>query len=201
MDAPVPATCRPVHQPRTEHARVQQAGIGAQAQDDSIPLLERLRFLCITCTNLDEFFEIRVAALKQRMEIGALAQGPEMLPAQQVFDVLRIACSTSSPAVRSCSTTSCSRSLTGLRRRFRAQRGLDAGTAGVAATDYFTEQVVPVLTPLTFDPSRRSRESSTRASISSSACKGKDAYRAAASSRHGAGAALAAAHHPSCRNT
>ena len=40
----------------------------AQAQDPSVPLLERLRFLCITSTNLDEFFEIRVAALKQRIE-------------------------------------------------------------------------------------------------------------------------------------
>ena len=31
----------------------------AQAQDASVPALERLRFLCISCTNLDEFFEIR----------------------------------------------------------------------------------------------------------------------------------------------
>ena len=61
----------------------------AQALDPDVPLLERLRFLCITCTNLDEFFEIRVAALKQRMEIGALAQGPEQLPAKQVFDAIR----------------------------------------------------------------------------------------------------------------
>jgi polyphosphate kinase len=48
----------------------------AMAQDSEVPLLERLRFLCISCTNLDEFFEIRVAGLKQRMEIGAPAQGP-----------------------------------------------------------------------------------------------------------------------------
>ena len=61
----------------------------AQAQDPSIPLLERLRFLCITTTNIDEFFEIRVAGLKQRIEMGALAQGPEELPAQQVFDAIR----------------------------------------------------------------------------------------------------------------
>ena len=53
----------------------------AEAQDASVPLLERLRFLCISCTNLDEFFEIRVAGLKQRMEIGAPAQGPENIPA------------------------------------------------------------------------------------------------------------------------
>ena len=61
----------------------------AQALDENVPLLERLRFLCITCTNLDEFFEIRVAALKQRIELGAPAQGPEKLSAQQIFDAIR----------------------------------------------------------------------------------------------------------------
>ncbi len=60
----------------------------AQANDPDIPLLERLRFLCISCTNLDEFFEIRVAGLKQRMEIGAPAQGPEKIPSQELFDSL-----------------------------------------------------------------------------------------------------------------
>ena len=37
-----------------------------QAMDKSIPLLERLKFLCISSTNLDEFFEIRVSGLKHR---------------------------------------------------------------------------------------------------------------------------------------
>ena len=60
----------------------------AEAQNPDVPLLERLRFLCISCTNLDEFFEIRVAALKQRMEIGAPAQGPEKISAQELFDEL-----------------------------------------------------------------------------------------------------------------
>ena len=62
----------------------------AQAQDETVPLLERLRFLCISCTNLDEFFEIRVAGLKQRIDMGAPAPGPEKMPAQEVFDDLRV---------------------------------------------------------------------------------------------------------------
>ncbi|GAA4807487.1 polyphosphate kinase 1 [Lysobacter hankyongensis] len=42
----------------------------AQAQDASVPLLERLRYLCISCTNLDEFFEIRAATVRQAQDFG-----------------------------------------------------------------------------------------------------------------------------------
>ena len=125
----------------------------AQAADPSVPLLERLRFLCISCTNLDEFFEIRVAGLKQRIEIGASSPGPDNTPAQEVFDELR----------------------DGIAGLVQNQYQLlnaslfpqlaDAGVRFIHSDDwtekqrdwlkqYFDEQVVPVLTPLTFDPSR-----------------------------------------------
>jgi len=42
----------------------------AQAQDKDAPPLERLRFLCIVSSNMDEFFEIRVAELKERIKLG-----------------------------------------------------------------------------------------------------------------------------------
>ncbi len=42
----------------------------AQAEDRRVPMLERLRFLCILSSNLDEFFEIRVAELKERIKLG-----------------------------------------------------------------------------------------------------------------------------------
>jgi polyphosphate kinase len=124
-----------------------------QALDPDVPLLERLRFLCITCTNLDEFFEIRVAALKQRIEIGALAQGTEKDAAQELFDDLRA----------------------GIAKLVDKQYQLlneelfpqlaDSGVRFVHSDDwtdeqhewlseFFETQVVPVLTPLTFDPSR-----------------------------------------------
>ncbi len=56
-----------------------------QATNANIPLLERLKFLCIVSTNLDEFFEIRVSGLRQRLELGLAAQGPDMQTPRQVL--------------------------------------------------------------------------------------------------------------------
>ncbi|HWP01727.1 MAG TPA: polyphosphate kinase 1 [Methylococcus sp.] len=50
-----------------------------QAKDSRIPLLERLNFLCISCSNMDEFFEVRVAGLIQRAELGAAPTEPDGL--------------------------------------------------------------------------------------------------------------------------
>ena len=57
----------------------------AQAEDNQTPLLERLKFLCIVSTNLDEFFEVRVSGLQQRLEAGAAPAGPDMLTPQQAL--------------------------------------------------------------------------------------------------------------------
>ncbi len=57
----------------------------AQAKDADVPLLERLRFLCIAGSNLDEFFEIRVAGLKQQAALGSTQRGPDNLsPTEQL---------------------------------------------------------------------------------------------------------------------
>ncbi len=125
----------------------------ALAQDTDVPLLERLRFLCISCTNLDEFFEIRVAALKQRMEIGAPAQGPENVPAQVVFDAV---CEKAADMIRDqyeLLNHVLFPELTRAGIRFvQSEEWTDEQRAWLSR--YFDEQVVPVLTPLTFDPSR-----------------------------------------------
>ena len=55
------------------------ARVLAQAQDSRVPLLERLRFLCICSSNLDEFFEIRVSGLKQLLELGSTQTAPDTL--------------------------------------------------------------------------------------------------------------------------
>ncbi|MFZ5621400.1 MAG: polyphosphate kinase 1 [Pseudomonadota bacterium] len=57
-----------------------------QARDTSAPLLERLKFLCISSTNLDEFFEIRVAGLKEKLASGTvLPAGPDNLSPQEAL--------------------------------------------------------------------------------------------------------------------
>jgi len=56
-----------------------------QAKDPGHPLLERLKFLCITSTNMDEFFEIRVAGLKQAIEMGSVQAGPDNRTPQEVL--------------------------------------------------------------------------------------------------------------------
>ena len=56
-----------------------------QGADKSTPVLERLRFLCIASRNLDEFFEVRVAALHQLVKYGTEAQSGEGLTAQEIL--------------------------------------------------------------------------------------------------------------------
>ena len=59
-----------------------------QAQDDSLPLLERLKFLAIYGTNLDEFYMIRVAGLKKLFAAGIIVSGPDKLtPLQQLREI------------------------------------------------------------------------------------------------------------------
>ena len=56
-----------------------------EAQDPSVPLLERVKFLAIFSTNLDECFMVRVATLKRRIEVGDKAPGPDGLTAAETM--------------------------------------------------------------------------------------------------------------------
>ena len=63
-----------------------------QAKSTDVPLLERLRFLCISGSNLDEFFEIRVSGLKQQEALGATQRGPDNLsPTEQLQRIATLA--------------------------------------------------------------------------------------------------------------
>src|SRR6201995_609754 len=59
-----------------------------EGQDPNNPLLERVKFLCIVASNLDEFFEVRVAGLKQQRLSNISAPGPDALsPSEQLAAV------------------------------------------------------------------------------------------------------------------
>jgi len=123
----------------------------AQAMDEQVPLLERLRFLCISCTNLDEFFEIRAAAVRHAQEFG-LPPAPDGMSPQAILtaihdraaelvdqqyrcwnDVLRPALADAGVGILS------HKSWTQRQRRWLRA--------------YFRNEIMPVLSPLGLDPS------------------------------------------------
>ncbi len=57
----------------------------AQAEDDRVPLLERLKFLCIFSSNMDEFFEVRVAGLKEQIKYNSTTVSADGMSPRQVF--------------------------------------------------------------------------------------------------------------------
>ena len=57
-----------------------------EAQDPTQPLIERVKFLTIVSSNLDEFFEIRVAGIKQQIESETSDVGADGLSASELFD-------------------------------------------------------------------------------------------------------------------
>ena len=128
------------------------ARVLAQAADASVPLLERLRFLTISCTNLDEFFEIRVAGLREQVNAGVAAPGPDGLVPKEalrrirasVLDLVReqyrLLGDILLPALAA-------EGIVVLRRHAwsDAQREW--------TRRFFTEQVLPLLTPIALDPS------------------------------------------------
>ena len=60
-----------------------------EAVDERNPLLERVRFLAIFASNLDEFFQVRVAGLKQQVEAGSSSPTPDGMSAAQALDAIR----------------------------------------------------------------------------------------------------------------
>jgi polyphosphate kinase len=124
-----------------------------QAADENNPVLERLRFLCISSTNLDEFFEIRVAALKQRLELGAPARGPDKLTPQQLMDEIRRRSLLLVSEQYELLNTSIVPALARERICF-LQRTEWSKEQRRWLKEYFDQEIVPVLTPITLDPSR-----------------------------------------------
>ena len=123
-----------------------------EALDPSQPLLERVRFLSIVGTNLDEFFEVRIAGLKQQIENKSVVVGPDHMTATEVY----------------AASSKRARELVALQYRGWNEGILPAlnnenifiqnvdelpTPALVWADRLFSEELFPVLTPLAVDPS------------------------------------------------
>ena len=125
-----------------------------EALDEGNPLLERVKFLAITASNLDEFVEVRMAGLLQQVEHGNQLTGPDGLsPGEQLQRLARELHSFLD------SQYDCwnQKLLPALRRegiRILSVAHLDR-TGRDAMDLFFTRQVDPILTPVTIDPAQR----------------------------------------------
>jgi polyphosphate kinase len=146
-----------------------------QVKDESLPLLERVRFLGISCSNLDEFFEIRVSSLKQRMELGSLETGPDALGLHEQLVAIRARAvklvdeqyallnDVLTPAMESAGI------------RFVNPENWTPSQARWLE-DHFDKEVEPVLTPLALDPARPFPRIQNKSLNFIVQVKGKDAY-------------------------
>jgi len=122
-----------------------------QAIDEENPLLERLKFLCIVSSNLDEFFEVRVAGLKQQKQTHLFETGPDGLPATEALAAI-------SDRVRKmvddqylCWREQLQPQMEEQRLRFHTYPDVPQSEQE-HFQKFFKETVYPVLTPLGIDP-------------------------------------------------
>ena len=122
-----------------------------QAMDEAVPLLERLKFLCIASTNLDEFFEIRVAGIKQQVKYRSVQTGPDNLSPAEVLkrisetahklveEQYRVMNEVINPAL--------------IKEKIRLRRRADWKPKTARwVKKYFNSNVRPVLSPIGLDP-------------------------------------------------
>jgi polyphosphate kinase len=127
------------------------ARVLALAEDTSLPLLERAKFLAIFASNLDEFYMVRVAGLKRRDEMGLSVRSADGLTPRE--QLRRIGEQTQKIATRHAEVflNSVEPGLAGEGIHIVTWADLDQDERDRLST-YFTEQVFPVLTPLAVDP-------------------------------------------------
>jgi polyphosphate kinase len=123
------------------------------AEDESLPLLERVKFLAIYASNLDEFYMVRVAGLHDQVDAGIDARGPDGLSPGET--IVRIAQRTRELGDRH------SREWEERVRPQLAEHGIRAIDCGDCSSGeleevdrHFSEQIFPVLTPLAVGPGR-----------------------------------------------
>ncbi|MCP3981919.1 MAG: polyphosphate kinase 1 [bacterium] len=124
-----------------------------QARDSDNPLLERIKFLAIVGSNLDEFFMVRVAGLKQQLDAGVVDTPPDGLTPAQQLAAVRTQATALLADCQACLRNELTPALekegiSVLEYRDLTERQKES------AKRYFDETIFPVLTPLAFDPGR-----------------------------------------------
>ncbi len=122
-----------------------------EAQDCSNPLLERVKFLAITASNLDEFVEIRVAGVLQRIEDGYKEPRLDGLTPQESLDQLSEIVHAFVRDQYRCWNSQLLPELHAAGVRVLKWEELDA-PARIHATEFYQNEVDPLLTPITLDP-------------------------------------------------
>lgn len=123
----------------------------AQAKDKQTPLLERLFFLCIASSNMDEFYEIRVAGLKQQVAYGSLQRGPDNLsPSEQLDQISTIAHELQSEQYRILNEELLPALATEDIHFLPRERWNQTQAAWIKS--YFNRELLPVLSPVGLDP-------------------------------------------------
>jgi polyphosphate kinase len=121
-----------------------------EACDESVPLLERIKFLAIFASNLDEFFMVRAATVQRQIEAGVTQPGPEGLTPSEVMTRINAKVHEAHESIGAC---------------FRGQLVPALEAAGIIIVDersatteqvefvskYFNKHVKPLLTPLAID--------------------------------------------------
>jgi polyphosphate kinase len=122
-----------------------------EAQDPSVPLLERVKFLAIFSSNLDEFFMVRVATLKRRVHSGDQTPGPDGLTPAETIKAVSARVRELVEAQRRC--------FLGEIQPLLADEGIlllrpkeTSGEQDRFLEEYFRRTLLPVLTPLAVDP-------------------------------------------------
>jgi polyphosphate kinase len=127
------------------------ARVLAEALDSRVPLLERLKFLAIFSTNLDEFYMVRVAGLRRKVAAGAPQYAPDALSPAEQLEAIRTQARDLLKQRRAALRDDVLPAME--KHGIRLVTTADLGKKETAALDAFFEtQVFPVLTPLAVDP-------------------------------------------------
>src|SRR5688572_23745246 len=124
----------------------------AQAENRDYPLLERLKFLCIVSSNLDEFFEIRVSGLHAEIEAGSPPVDPDNMRPDRVYELVAAEAHALVADQYRLFNAELIPALEAEGVRF-LRRGDFTPDQAAWIKDYFLREVMPVLTPIGLDPS------------------------------------------------